>query len=98
MLVRPTPQVLEECAARLASVASAIEASRPEWPHLVGNREAAAEALLVRRALSHARRLLQSSAQFHSGWQRLLAVLTGGYRPDGSVAELTAPCRIVAQG
>ena len=98
MLLRPTPEVLESCVARLAAITTEIEATRPQWPGLIGNRETAVEARMVRRALSNARRLLDTAAQFHSGWRKLRAALTGGYRADGSAAEIALPCRIFVQG
>jgi hypothetical protein len=98
MLQRPTPEVLDSCVAHLAAVTAEIQATRPQWPRLVGNREAAGEARLVRRALTNARRLLDNAAQFHSGWRKLRAALTGGYRADGSAAEIAVPCRIFIQG
>ena len=98
MLLRPTPAVMDACAARLAAAAAAMEAGRSQWPGLAGDRSAAAEARQVSRALANARRLLDSSAQFFSGWQRLRGALTGGYRADGSAAEMTAPRRIFVQG
>ena len=97
-LLRPTPEVLDSCAARFSAITSEIEATQPQWPGLVGNRDAAVEAQGVRRALSSARRLLDSAAQFHSGWRKLRAVLAGGYRVDGSVAEVATPHRIFVQG
>lgn len=98
VLQRPAPEVLDSCLPRLAAAVSSMEASRSQWTQLAGSREGAAEARLVRRALSNARRLLDNAAQFHSGWRKLRAALTGGYRADGSVGEISMPRRIFVQG
>ena len=98
MLLRPTPEVLDTCAERLAAAISHMEASRAQWPELARNRQAAAEIQRVRRTLANAGRLLDNAAQFHFGWRKLRAVLTGGYRADGSVAEMALPRRIFVQG
>lgn len=98
MLLRPDPERLDACVEILAAIAAEIEATRPQWPGLVGNRDLAVEALLVRRSLSNARHLLDNAARFHFGWRKLRAVLTGGYRMDGSVAEIAMPRRIFVQG
>jgi hypothetical protein len=98
MLLRPTPEVLDSCASRLVCITAEIEATRPQWPALAGKCEAAVEARLVRRALAHIRLLLDNAAQFHSGWRKLRAVLIGGYRADGSAAEIAMPRRIFVQG
>jgi len=98
MLMLPSPAVLDGCENVLASAAAEMEASRPGWHEAAGDRLAAEEARLTRRALKQAQRLLENAANFHARWQRMRAAMTGGYQADGTPGQLRRPGRIFVKG
>lgn len=96
MLLWPSAEALNGCGSLLASVAAEMEASRPGW--LMAGRLGAEEAQLTRKALKHARRLLENAADFHSRWQRIRRAMTGGYQADGTPGQVPCTARIFARG
>ena len=55
-------------------------------------------ALAVRRELARARTLLDSTAAFHAGWDRLHAALTAGYTAGGTPARIIPAGRLSLAG
>lgn len=98
MLMWPSPEVLGGCENALASAEAEMEASRLGWQAAAGDRLAAEEARLTRRALKQAQQLLENAANFHARWQRMRAAMTGGYQADGTPGQLRRPGRIFVKG
>jgi hypothetical protein len=96
MLIRPSPEVLQDCEQRLRKAAEEMEAGRPLWS--VADSQAASEARSTRQALRHVHRLLGNAAKFFVGWQRIRTAMAGQYRADGSLPELRCPARICVRG
>ncbi|HUK17634.1 MAG TPA: hypothetical protein VLW65_14510 [Bryobacteraceae bacterium] len=98
MLLRPSPEALNDCEQRLARATVEMEASRPAWSEAARDRQAGEQARLVRHSLHHAQRLLENAARFHAGWRRRRAAMNGEYRADGSIPDLRCPARIFVEG
>jgi len=98
MLLRPSPEVLSGCENVLTAAVAEMEASRPGWRGMAGDRRAGEEARRTRKALQHARRLLENAVNFHRRWQRMRAAMTGGYQADGTPGQFSSPSRILVKG
>ncbi len=97
-LVRPSPDALDRCPMVLESAAAGLS-DGASWLSLArGDPEALAEAWRLRRAVRRAGRLLENAADYHKQWNRTLAGIAGGYRPDGEPAEVAHAGRISLLG
>ena len=74
LLIDPTPESLERCSCVLARAVSCLEGGKP----------GAAEARVLRESVRRAGRLLESAADYHRQWHRILLRLTAsGYTAGG---------------
>lgn len=74
LLIDPTPENLERCSCVMARAVSCLETGKP----------AAAETQLLRESVRRAGRLLESAADYHRQWVRILFRLTAsGYTAGG---------------
>jgi hypothetical protein len=96
-LVAPSPAVLDGCSRTLESAFGELREFRRG---LEGRAEPEARARLLklRASLRLASRLLDTAAEFHTGWSRILGAMTGGYTPEGSAAVLTTRPRVCLEG
>jgi hypothetical protein len=93
MLLRPTPESLEECgpvlehAARLMGTIQTVDVPdmRPEIDAL-------------RRELNIVSALMHHASGFYLGWSQILGAAIGGYRPGGRTASVPAPGQFSIEG
>lgn len=96
MLESPSPAVLDRCGEAMERVIGELDAGRKWMPQAgeIGVEEARRLRSVVRRA----RALLNLAANYHSGWQGVLASMTGGYTVRGAPAPLPFKARVSIQG
>jgi hypothetical protein len=93
MLLRPTPESLEECGPVLEAAARLIGKIRPAD---VADMRPDIDAL--RRELNVVSALMHQASGFYFGWSQILGAAIGGYRPGGQTASVPAPRRISIEG
>jgi len=95
-LESPTPAVLSDCAGALDAATEALTRAQ----HALNGKDAEllAETHRLRRALTHARALLQSAWNFHTGWSRILNGMMAGYTAQGEAASRPRHGNICLQG
>jgi hypothetical protein len=98
LLRSPTPAQLDRCEAALKATARELAACRAALGDAGGCPEALAEARGLRTALARARCLLESAADHHRRWSRVLGSLVGGYTARGEAAPVARPGRLILQG
>jgi hypothetical protein len=92
LLESPSPAALEQSAGALESAASIL--SRCLAAPAALDCGAMEEALRLRTALHNAGTLLQSAADYHAGWTRLLGSLSAGYTARGEAGPVVRPGRV----
>ena|SRR5579872_3428340 len=89
LLIDPSPENLARCSAALTGAISCITGTNP----------ALAEAMTLHASVERARQLLESAANFHHGWQRILrALAASGYNATGTLTPLCTQGRFFLQG
>jgi|SRR5579863_889025 len=88
LLLDPSPQNLDRSSSLLSSAISLITHEKP----------LAAEAYALRAALERARQLLESAADYHCQWHRILRSMTAGYNAAGAPAALAAANQVSLRG
>lgn len=89
LLIDPTPENLDRSACVLGRVVSGLEARKP----------AAAEAVRLRESVRRASHLLETAAEYHRQWQRILLRLTAsGYTAGGELETPPARGRVSMEG
>ena len=95
MLVRPSPEVLDQCSVLLETTARDLAGRRP-GPD--SNESILQEARQFLRAVRHARILLDSAFAFHQVWNCRLGVMTAGYTARGEPASADHGIRVAVRG
>jgi len=98
LLLRPSPEVLDECATRCQQAAAELAASLPGLHLERGKPEVLAAAQRLSAAVRSARRLLENAAAYHNRWQALLGAMSGGYLRSGKAAPLVHSERFILRG
>ncbi len=98
LLLRPSPEALDECAARCQRAASELAASLPGIQSARGKPEVMAAARRLSEAVRSARRLLENAAAYHNRWQALLGAMSGGYLRNGEPAPVVRCERFILRG
>jgi hypothetical protein len=89
LLIDPSLENLDRCSSVLASAASRLASSRP----------AVQEARALRASLHRVRRLLETAANHHQHWHRILhAITASGYTAAGNLAAPPARGRVSIEG
>lgn len=88
LLLRPTPQAVEQCAAHLEEAIGTVQRLEGflDEPGLETPEAIRAELMELQRELGQARTLLAQAFEAHAGWYRLLAAMLGGYSREGTPA------------
>ena len=95
MLLRPTPEVLDQCSVLLETTARDLAGRRP-GPD--SNGSILQEARQFLRAVRHARILLDSAFAFHQVWSYRLGAMTAGYTARGEPASADHGIRLAVRG
>jgi hypothetical protein len=89
LLIDPTPENLDRCSCVLGRAVSCLEAGRP----------AAGEAARLRESVRRAGRLLETAADYHRQWQRILLRFTAsGYTAGGELDTPPVRGRVSMEG
>ena len=94
LLRSPSPEQLDKCRAGLERAAGNLGDCRAALSAAVGCPEALAEARGIRTALARVRHLMESAANHHRQWNRLLGSLVAGYTAQGEASPVTRPSRV----
>jgi hypothetical protein len=93
MLLRPTPESLEECGPVLEDAARLMAAIRAsDVPDMRPDIDA------LRRELNVVSALMHQASSFYFGWAQILGAAIGGYRPGGQTASVPARGQISIEG
>lgn len=95
LLLRPSTEALDECAARCQRAAAELAECQPKIHSARGKPEVLAAARRLSAAVRSARRLLENAATYHNRWQALLGALSGGYVRGGEPAPVIHAERFV---
>jgi hypothetical protein len=104
LLRSPRPARLERCEAALGLAVRELTACKAALgdggnrPDALACPETLAEARGLKTALERASRLLDSAADHHRRWSRVLGALVGGYTAQGEAAAVTPPSRTILRG
>lgn len=89
LLIDPTPENLDRSACVLARAVTCLQAGRPAAP----------EAALLRESVRRAGRLLETAADYHLQWQRiLLRLAASGYTAGGELDSRPVRGRVSMEG
>jgi len=89
LLIDPSPENLDRCSAVLASAAA----------HVAAGPMARGERGLLRVSIGRASRLLETAADYHRQWQKILRGLTGsGYTVAGELSAAPVRGRVSIEG
>ncbi len=97
LLVRPSPESLEECRVALATAQAALEQCTPELPGHAGDAALLAQAIRLRLAARKAGYLHQTAVEHHRKWFAILRAKLG-YTALGSPLEISGAARVWLQG
>jgi hypothetical protein len=89
---------LDDAAARLETIAFALEAFRRQLRPGRPDPAARHTAEQLRACVGRSRRILNGAAEFFDNWNRRLGAITGGYTKDGEPAGIVRPSRVSLQG
>jgi hypothetical protein len=95
MLMRPSPEVLDQCSVLLETAARDLAGRRPQPD---GKDPILPDARQLLRAVRHARILLDSAFAFHQVWSCRLGVMTAGYTARGEPASADHGSRLAVRG
>ena len=97
LLLRPTPQAVEQCAAHLDEAIGTVKRLEGFLDEADLDTPPAfrVELMELRTELAQARTLLAQAFEAHAGWYRLLAAMLGGYSREGTPA-LARPGNTIA--
>jgi hypothetical protein len=95
MLESPSPATLDACADAMERIIGDLQAGR-QW--MAQAEEVGAEARRLRSVILRVRALLNLAANYHFGWRRILAGMSGGYTVLGAPAPLHTRARVSIQG
>ena len=98
LLRSPSPEQLDRCLAGLERATDHLGGCRAGLRGDAGRAEALAEARGVRTALARVRHLMESAANHHRLWNRLLGSLVAGYTAQGEASAVALPSRVSLQG
>ncbi len=98
ILLSPTPEELDQCAARLAAALAHVTDCRTAAQSDVSAEQPRREAHRLGRSLRRAHRLLEAAAAFHNGWVRCLGAMCAGYTNRGEPAAVERGGRILVRG
>ena len=98
LLVRPSPERLEDCRAALATAQAALEKCTPELAGHAGDAALLTQAIRLRLAMRKAGYLHQTAAEHHRKWFEILRAKLGGYTALGSPPEIFGTARVWLQG
>ncbi len=93
MLLRPTPETLEDCGPVLEEAAGLMSGIEPS--EVQGLRP---ELDKLRRELSVVSALMQQAAGFYFDWSQILGAAIGGYAPHGRTMTVPSAGRISMEG
>jgi hypothetical protein len=93
VLLRPSPEVLDECAFRCQQAAAELASCLPHLHSARGRPKALAAAQRLQAAIRSARLLLENAAAFHDGWRAILGAMSGGYTCQGEPAPVVVHSR-----
>ncbi len=90
-LLAPTPEeILRELSA-LEEVVNVLRGLSPD-------RSERGEIEALQGEVRQVARLIESAAEFHAGWAKVLAAAAGGYTPAGAPVPLDTPSSLSVQG
>lgn len=95
MFVRPSAEVLDQCAVLLETAARDLAGSRPQAD---GREPTLGEARQLLGAVRSARILLDSAFAFHQAWSCRLGAMTAGYTARGEPARANHGFRLAVRG
>ncbi|MDR3700093.1 MAG: hypothetical protein P4L56_10690 [Candidatus Sulfopaludibacter sp.] len=98
LLVRPSPENLEDCRVALGTAQAALEECTSELQAHAGDPALLAQALRLRLAVRRAGWLHRTAAEHHRKWFQILRAKLGGYTALGSPAEISGVARVWLQG
>ncbi len=98
LLCSPSPAQLDRCAALLQAAVARLKERRGLPDAQRGAARPLAEALRLRTAIRRAGALLESAANYHAAWRRLIDAMSGGYAPGGAPAVVVRPARLCLRG
>jgi hypothetical protein len=93
MLLRPTPESLEECGPVLEEAASLLRSIGPcDVPDIHPDLDT------LRRELNVVSALVRQASAFYFNWAQILGAAIGGYTPDGQTMSVPSAGRISMEG
>jgi hypothetical protein len=98
LLLTPTPEILDRCAATLSVAIGELANSRDVLAAFQGDPGVLAEMRQIRSKVSLAHRLLENAAAYHSQWNQILVSMLQGYSADGTVPTTARPGRLAVEG